>query len=65
MQDFTERLRAKEEEEEEMGYVVLCVPWAMDIIAQGYKCVGLWSITMVATQSPQKACDPHVTSLIY
>ena len=30
--------------------------------AMGWKCVGVWSITMVATHLPQKACDAHVTS---
>ena len=28
--------------------------------ALGWKCVGVWSITMVATHLPQKACDAHV-----
>ena len=30
--------------------------------ALGWKCVGVWSITMVATHLPQKACDTHVIS---
>ena len=30
--------------------------------ALGWKCVGVWSITMVATHLPQKACDAHVIS---
>ena len=30
--------------------------------ALGWNCVGVWSITMVATHLPQKACDAHVTS---
>ena len=28
--------------------------------ALGWKCVGVWSITMVATHLPPKACDAHV-----
>ena len=30
--------------------------------ALGWKCVGVWSITMVATHLPQKARDAHVIS---
>ena len=36
------------------------VPWAW--IALGCKCVGVWSITMVATHSPQKHAVVHVAS---
>ena len=30
--------------------------------ALGWKCVGVWSITMVATHLPQKVCDAHMIS---